>query len=89
MSDVPPKIQELISTPTRKEIFDTIVNQKDGFTFFDVLRTLENNNINVSLTSVQNLVKALSFRGYLEEYTLKDSKTAGRSTIHFKKSRGS
>jgi len=85
MSDIPLRIKELISTPTREEIFKMIANQKDGFTFLDVYQALERNKVNVSITSVQNLLKALSYRGYLKEYTLKESKTPGRSTIHYKR----
>lgn len=85
MNDLPPRIRELISTPTRKEIFKSITRQKDGFTFLDVFTTLEKKQVNVSITSVQNFLKALSYRGYLREYTLKETKTPGRSTIHFKK----
>lgn len=85
MSDLPPRIKELISTPTRAEIFKTITHQKDGFTFLDVFTTLEKKQVNVSITSVQNFLKALSYRGYLREYTLKETKTPGRSTIHYKK----
>ena len=85
MNKYPPRVQELISTPTREEIFKIITTQQDGFTFHDVYTALKNENIEVSITSVQNLLKALSYRGYLKEYTLKKTKTPGRSTIHYKK----
>jgi len=85
MSELPPRVQELISTPTREEIFKMIASQQDGFTFHDVYTALESEGISVSITSVQNLLKALSYRGYLKEYTLKKTKTPGRSTIHYKK----
>jgi Fe2+ or Zn2+ uptake regulation protein len=85
MSELPSRIRELISTPTREEIFKMINSQQDGFTFLDVYTALKNKGINVSITSVQNLLKALSYRGYFKEYTLKKTKTPGRSTIHYKK----
>ncbi|MEQ8361238.1 MAG: transcriptional repressor [Cyclobacteriaceae bacterium] len=85
MSELPPRVQELISTTTREEIFKMIDSQLDGFTFHDVYTALKNKGVNVSITSVQNLLKALSYRGYLKEYALKKTKTPGRSTIHYKK----
>lgn len=85
MSELPSRVQELISTPTREEIFKMINSQQDGFTFLDVYTALKNKGINVSITSVQNLLKALSYRGYLKEYNLKKTKTPGRSTIHYKR----
>ncbi|MGE0589407.1 MAG: transcriptional repressor [Cyclobacteriaceae bacterium] len=85
MSELPPSIQELISTPIRKEIFKMVNLQKDGFTFHELYSSLEKKNINVSVTSVQNFLKALHYRGYLKEYALKENKTPGRSTIHYKK----
>jgi len=85
MSELPPRIQELISTPTRQQIFDVIVTQKDGFTFSDVFTALEAKKVDVSITSVQNFLKALCYRRFLKEYNLKESKTPGRSTIHYKR----
>jgi len=58
---------------------------KDGFTFLDVFTALERQGVNVSITSVQNFLKALCYRGYLKEYNIKETKTPGRSTIHYKK----
>lgn len=84
MRKLPPEIQELISTPIRERIFQIINSQKEGFTFLDIHQELEHKQVDVSLTSVQNFIKSLSYRGYLKEYPLKESKTAGRSTIHFK-----
>ena len=84
MSKLPPEIQELISTPIREQIFKIINTQKDGFTFLDIHQALEKKRVDVSMTSVQNFIKSLSYRGYLKESPLKESKTAGRSTIHFK-----
>ena len=86
MSELKPWIKELISTPKREQIFKIISNQKDGFTFHDVYASVEEHNITASVTSVQNFLKALSYRGFLEEYPLKENKTPGRSTIHYKKS---
>ncbi len=85
MTEHPFRIKDLISTPAREEIFKMVSNQRDGFTFHDIFTALEKKKVNVSMTSVQNFLKALSYRGYLKEYTLKETKTAGRSTIHFKK----
>lgn len=85
MNELPPRVRELISTPTREDIFKIIASQQDGFTFQDVFSALKNKGVNVSITSVQNLLKALSYRGYLKDYPLKKTKTAGRSTIHYKK----
>ncbi|MEQ8426042.1 MAG: transcriptional repressor [Cyclobacteriaceae bacterium] len=85
MSELPPRIQELISTPIREKIFKLIDSQKDGFTFQEVYKALEKREVDVSVTSVQNFLKSLSYRGYLKEYTVKDNKTRGRSTIHYKK----
>jgi len=85
MSEHPFQIRDLISTPTREEIFKMVSSLKDGFTFLDVYTALEKEKVNVSITSVQNFLKALSYRGYLKEYTIKETKTPGRSTIHYKK----
>lgn len=85
MSNLPLRIQELISTPTRKEIFKTIKLQKDGFSFQDLYSALEEKKVNVSITSVQNMLKALYYRGYLKEIAIKDNKKRGRSIIHYKK----
>ncbi len=87
MSGLPREIKELISTPIRKEIFKAINGQKDGFTRFQLFREIERKRLNVSITSIQNLLKSLSYRGYLEEYTLKETKSAGRSTIHYRRSK--
>ena len=86
MSDLKPWIKDLISTPQREKIFKIISHQKDGFTFHDVYTSVEKDKITASITSVQNFLKALSYRGFLKEYPLKENKTPGRSTIHYKKS---
>lgn len=85
MSKLAPEIQELISTPLRKRLFQIINSQKGGFTFTDIYAALEKKSVDMSAASVQNFLKSLSYRGYLTEYTRKESKTAGRSTIHFKR----
>lgn len=87
MSGLPPEIRELISTPIRAEIFKTIGSQEDGFTKEELLKSLKSKNIQVSIALVQNLLKALSYRGYLQAYALKETKTAGRSTIHYRRSK--
>lgn len=87
MSRLPPEIKELISTPIRKEIFKTIKSQKDGFTFHELFSVVKKKGITASITSVQNFLKSLRYRGYLEEYSLKETKTAGRSTIHYRRSK--
>ena len=87
MRGLPPEIRELISTPIRKEIFKTINGQKDGFTFHELFRAINKKGIAASATSVQNFLKSLRYRGYLEEYSLKETKTAGRSTIHYRRPR--
>ena len=85
MSKLSPKIDELISTPIRKEIFKVIGMQKDGFTKEELLNALRNKNIRASMALVQNLLKALRYRGYLQAHALKETQTAGRSTIHYRK----
>lgn len=85
MSELPPGVQELISTPTREKIFKMIASQPDGFTLQVIHTALINQKVDISLASVQNILKSLSYRGYLKVYTLKETKTRGRSTVHYKK----
>ena len=87
MSKFTREIRELISTPIKKKIFKAINSQKDGFTRYQLFSDIERKRLNVSIASIQNLLKSLSNRGYLEEHPLKETKTAGRSTIHYWKSR--
>lgn len=85
MSELPPRVRELITTPHREEIFKVIATQEDGFTLHGLHATLKGMKINASIASVQNLLKSLSYRGYLETYDIKVNKTRGRSTVHYKK----
>ena len=85
MNKLSPSIQELISTPVRKEIFNTVNLLKGDFTFIQLYQALEKRQVTVSVTSVQNLLKALNYRGYLREYTIKENKSPGRSTIYYRK----
>lgn len=85
MTRVSPQLSELISTPLRRQIFKIINAQRKGFTFNELYTELGNQKIEVSIASVKNLVIALCHRGYLLENTVKETKSRGRSTIHYTK----
>ncbi|MEQ9591209.1 MAG: transcriptional repressor [Cyclobacteriaceae bacterium] len=85
MSDLPQRVQELISTPTREQLFKIVSTQEAGFTFSDVYKATQENDLEVSVTSVQNFLRALCYRGYLKERNIKETKSRGRSTIHYQR----
>lgn len=81
-------IQDLINTPERLRIFEAITSQdKLTFTSKDVQYQLRQGGVNIRITTVQNLLRGLCYRGYLEQFSVKTSTTRGRSTLHFKVAR--
>lgn len=85
MSELLPQIKELLSTPTREEMFKLISSLEDGFTFTDAQNALKKEQIIVSTTLLQTFIKSLSHRGYLKEYKVKETEGRGRTTIHYRK----
>ena len=85
MKELPSRVKELLTTPHREEIFNFIASQPDGFTLHGVHAELKNKKITASIASVQNMLKSLNYRGYLETFDVKVGKNPGRSTIFYKK----
>lgn len=85
MSGDSPQIAELISTPLRRQIFKIIKAKPKDFTFNELYAELSTRKIEVSIASVKNLLIALCHRGYLRENMVKETKSRGRSTIHYMK----
>jgi Fe2+ or Zn2+ uptake regulation protein len=78
-------IQDLINTPERLRIFKAVTEQDTTFTSTDVQFHLQKDGTNIRITTIQNLLRGLCYRGYLEQFSIKTTTTRGRSTIHFKK----
>ena len=79
-------IDDLINSPQRIKIFQLILLHQDTFTIKDVQIQLIKSGTEITTTTIQNLLRALCYRGYLEQFSVKMTPTRGRSTIHFKKS---
>lgn len=86
MTEVPRKLQDLIATTGRIEIFEAVASLGNTFTIQDVCSHLQANGSYVRVASVQTLLRALYYRGYLEQIAIKKDSNRGRSTIHFRKS---
>lgn len=85
MTEVPRKLQDLIATNGRIEIFEAVASLGNTFTIQDVCSHLQANGSYVRVASVQTLLRALYYRGYLEQFAIKKDSRRGRSTIHFRK----
>lgn len=85
MNELPPKIQDLVTTPGRLKIVEAMASLENTFTIQDVCSQLERQGSYIRVASVQTLLRGLCYRGYLEQFAIKKGTSRGRSTIHFKK----
>lgn len=79
------RIQDLINTDERKKIFQAMLTLHSDFTSKELQHALLNEGLNIRITTVQNLLRGLCYRGYLIQSNIKLGTTRGRSTLHFKK----
>ena len=78
-------IYDLVKTPDRQKIFQSLSLFENTFTSKDVQIHLQEQGTNIKIITVQNLLRALCYRGYLERFPIKSNTTRGRSTLHFKR----
>ena len=85
MSDLPSQLRDLFNSPERIKIFEVVSSFENLFTIKDVVNQLQTKGLNIRITTVQTILKALSYRGYLKQFELKIGNSRGRSTIHYQR----
>lgn len=76
---------DLINTKERIKIFLAIASREEDFTARDIQAQLKQEGSECRINIIQMLLRALCYRGYLQQYDVKLSPTRGRSTIHFRR----
>lgn len=78
MVTIPPHLTDLFSTEKRIKIFDVVSRMESSFTPKQILQQLENENQQVPSSMLLTCLKALHYRGYLNEVSGTNLKKPGR-----------
>lgn len=83
MNDLPLKLRDIINSSEKVKMYEIVSSLENTFTTKDVCKLLQKDGVNVRITMVQTILKALTYRGYLKQFDFKIGNTRGRSTIHY------
>lgn len=83
-NDIPSDLDDLLHTQLRIKVYETAMAQKDHFSVTDIVSLLSAQGCSCGERFVQNILKALRSKNYLEGHYFRDKERRGAFAIGYR-----